>query len=106
MYAKFTGTPWIHIEHGSGPVETDRFLVKVFSRIFDATLGWWIIRFSDTAIGISEACKLFIESFGRKDEIPVIYRGVDFIPSEKNRNEREDTQKVQITFIGRLTYLK
>lgn len=101
--AKIWGIPWIHIEHGSGLVESDRWPVIAFSRMWDYTLGWGIIRFADKVIGISEACKAFIQSFGRKDEIPVIFRWVDFIPSEKMPNTGEF---VRLTFIGRLTYLK
>ncbi len=106
MCAKIWGIPWIHIEHGSGPVETDRLPVKIFSRIFDATLGWWIIRFSGRTIGISQACRLFIQSFGRSDDIPVIYRGVDFVPGKRITRNSKDSQTTNITFIGRLTYLK
>ena len=93
----------MHIEHGSGLVESDRWPVIAFSRIWDYTIGWWIVRFSDTVVGISEACKTFIRSFGRKDEIPVIFRGVDFIPSARIPSQDET---VHLAFVGRLTYLK
>jgi glycosyltransferase involved in cell wall biosynthesis len=101
--AKTLWIPWMHIEHGSGLVESDRWPVIAFSRMWDYTLGWWIIRYSDKVIGISEACKDFIRSFGRKDEVPVIFRGVDFLPTE--RIEADD-ESIRLTFIGRLTYLK
>ncbi len=101
--AKLWGIPWVHIEHGSGPVETDRLPVKIFSRLFDATLGWWMVRFSDKVIGISEACKTFIQSFGRKDDVPVIFRGVDFIAGAR---QDDGETGIRITFVWRLTYLK
>ena len=86
----------MHIEHGSGLVESDRWPVIAFSRLWDYTIGWWIIRFSDKVVGISEACKVFIQSFGRKDEIPVIFRGVDFLPSVKIESTDD---VVRLTFI-------
>lgn len=105
--AKFWGIPWVHIEHGSWAVETDRLLIKIFSRLFDATLGFWIMRSSNAVIGISEACRWFIQSFWRKDTIPVIFRGVDFIPGVRiEQNLNAWTRPIRITFVGRLTYLK
>lgn len=103
LYAKFTHTKWVHIEHGSGYVVSDKWIVTFFSKLFDKTIGSWILWRADLIIVISEACKRFVQTEFVNREVSVVYRGMEIpdipqIPSVDG--------KIRITFVGRLVHLK
>ncbi|MDD2916227.1 MAG: glycosyltransferase family 4 protein [Candidatus Gracilibacteria bacterium] len=103
LYAKLSRTKWVHIEHGSGYVISDKWIVAFFSKLFDRTVGRWILSRADSVIAISEACKQFIETEFMEREVSVVYRGMDIpdiprVPSVDG--------KIRITFVGRLVHLK
>lgn len=103
LYAKFSGIRWVHIEHGSGYVVSDKQIVTFFSRFFDKTVGLWILWAADSVIAISEACKTFIRTEFLDREVSVIYRGMNIpdipkIPSQDG--------KIRLAFVGRLVHLK
>lgn len=103
-FAKWYKKKWVHVEHGSGYVVSDSALVRIFSKISDRTLGWWILKFSNTIVGISAACADFIQcEYGRTDT-KVIYRGLEceIIPRPENPNNAI----VRLAFAGRLVALK
>ncbi|NRH20794.1 glycosyltransferase family 4 protein [Candidatus Gracilibacteria bacterium] len=102
LLSKIWKTLWIHIEHGSGFVVTKNILISFFSRLYDITFGRIILFAANDIIAISEACRDFISTeFGIKN-VPVIYRGINYvIPKvEKNFNE------IRIGYVGRLVDLK
>ena len=103
LYAKFTKTKWVHIEHGSGYVVSDRWIVTFFSKLFDKTIGFWILWASDSIIAISEACKKFVQAEFVNREVIVIYRGMN-IPAIPKIPSIDG--KTRMTFVGRLVYLK
>jgi len=103
IYAKLHRKKWVHVEHGSGYVVSEKKLVTFFSRVFDRTIWKWIFISADRVIAISEACKTFVLEEFINREVTVIYRGISIpqiprIPSVDG--------KVRITFVGRLVYLK
>lgn len=103
IYAKWHRKKWVHIEHGSGYVVSEKKLVTIFSRVFDRTIGRWILTNADAIIAISEACKTFVLNEFIHREITVIYRGME-VPKIPNIPATDG--KIRITFIGRLVYLK
>lgn len=103
LYAKFTRTKWVHIEHGSGYVVSDKWIVTFFSKLFDRTIGLWILSCADSVIAISEACKRFVQEEFVKRGVSVVYRGME-IPDIPRIPDQDG--KVRIAFVGRLVHLK
>lgn len=103
IYAKWHRKKWVHIEHGSGYVVSEKKLITVFSQVFDRTIGKWILTHADEIIAISEACKTFVLNEFIHREITVIYRGME-VPKIPKIPATDG--KIRITFIGRLVYLK
>ncbi len=94
--------PYIHIEHGTGfLVHRNPFIAGV-AKLVDLTIGKYIIRHADRVICVSEAGKKWVSAtFGRSENIDVIYRGFDFPKVERIPNATP-----KIGFVGRLTGLK
>jgi len=100
--------PILHIEHGSDFVK-GTFLVSTIAKLFDKTIGHFILSKADKIIAPSQSAARFIKLLSNR-EAPVIYRGMPFseidaiLPQEKLR-ERFKNKKI-ITFIGRLIHGK
>ena len=77
IYAKLTGTRWVHIEHGSDFVKLSSPFKSAIAKIYDHTFGRMIFRCADQNISISRAVQRFIRRFDKRKS-PVIYRGIDF----------------------------
>lgn len=77
VYAKLTGTYWIHIEHGSDFVKLSSQFKSVIAKAYDYTFGRLIFHCSDTNISISHAVQSFVAQFDKRTS-PIIYRGIDF----------------------------
>lgn len=103
IYAKWHQKKWLHIEHGSGYVVSDKWIVTLFSKLFDKTIGLWILSRADSVITISEACKRFVQSEFVNRDVLVIYRGMN-IPEVKRIPSTDG--KIRLTFVGRLVHLK
>ena len=102
IFAKSISRPWIHIEHGSGFVVSGRPVIERVSRIYDYTLGKWVLTHTDEVVTVSEACEHFIRDvFGTKN-IRTIYRGIT--PTPSGVTPRKD--EIHIGYIGRLVNLK
>jgi glycosyltransferase involved in cell wall biosynthesis len=69
--------PWVHIEHGSEYVRLDNPLLTLVARIYDLTLGAFVLRHSHVTVSISRAVQRFVARFDPRPS-PVIYRGMDF----------------------------
>ena len=105
--------PVIHIEHGSGFVEHENFFIKNIAKIYDLTLGKYVLKNSDQVFGVSESVCRFAEKLGaRKTEI--IYNGIDLSFWSKKNNKREVVRKkygikekeAAFVFVGRLVNSK
>ena len=100
--AKKRWIPYIHIEHGTGFLIHNNPLIAWVSKIVDLTIGKYIIRHANQVICVSEAGKKWIEeTFERKKNISVIYRGFEFPKITRKKNTIP-----KIGFVGRLTGLK
>lgn len=103
--ARLKKTKWIHIEHGSDFVKSGGFLVVLFAKTYDLTLGRLVLSCADKIVAVSEATADFIKKLERNTDPIVIYRGID---EEKINEIKDDAQiknsidEILITFIGRL----
>lgn len=77
IYAKFTKTYWIHIEHGSDFVKLSSHFKSAIAKAYDYTFGKIIFRLSNINISISQAVQNFVKKFDTRVS-PIIYRGIDF----------------------------
>lgn len=100
LLAKYLWCKRLHIEHGSGFVVGYPWYIRCCARLFDRTIGLWILRQCDQIVTISSMHKQFVNKFTKKDPL-IIYNPVDYTPKQ-----RLDNIKTHIGFIGRLVPLK
>jgi len=105
IYAKIKRIKWIHIEHGSDFVQLSSPSKTSIAKLYDYTFGFLIFKFSDLNISISEAVKIFVNKFDKR-ETPIIYRGIDFGEIDKINPDfdlkEKYKNKIIISFVGRL----
>lgn len=101
IYAYSRRIKRVHIEHGVDYVKMNAKRKEIIAWLYDQLIGSFIFIKADSVICISHWCKHFVNRFTKR-EIPVIYRGVEFLPKEK----KKVTACVHIGFVGRLTALK
>lgn len=104
FYAKKRKLPILHIEHGSDFVKGTP-LVSLIAKLFDKTIGRFILCSANKIIAPSQSAARFIKLLSNR-EAPVIYRGmpfseIDAIPPQEKTRERFKNKKI-VTFIGRL----
>ncbi len=105
-YARKVRAPWIHIEHGSDFAQFESASKNFLGKVYDYTLGRFILKQATLVIANSEASKQFVEKLSRRTDCQVIYRGVEkeLILSapmaEDFKNQHSD--KFIIGYIGRL----
>jgi glycosyltransferase involved in cell wall biosynthesis len=75
-YSRATGTPLIHVEHGSDYVHLSTPLHSRAARIYDLTLGRLVLRYANAVVAISRAAANFVKELAGR-EAQVVYRGVD-----------------------------
>lgn len=105
-YARKNTLPWVHIEHGSDFATFNGRLKTALGKLYDYTLGSFILRESDTNIANSKASATFVKKLSHRKDCPIIYRGVD---KETIRQvvphsffETNFPGKIVIGFVGRL----
>jgi len=102
IFAKSLSLPWIHIEHGSGFVVSNKRIVEQVSRLYDETLWKWTLRHASRVITVSKMCEKFVrESFSVQD-VETIYRWILPTHSSVLRDEND----ISIGYVGRLVDLK
>ena len=103
VYAKVHRIPLIHVErggcHGTGNGRIATQLLKVY----DHTIGSWLVRSADRRVGISQAACDLIEHVGGKNA-RVIYNGMDV--NDKTQLGRILDGTTVIIYVGRLIYAK
>lgn len=112
--AKKFKIPLIHIEHGTMHSPIKNPLLRLFGRIYDHTIGRYIIKNSSRLIGISGASERFVKHLYPDAKTDRIYNSVDTkifekIPEKRQmllkRSLRIKDEKV-ILFVGRIIYAK
>lgn len=103
IFARKNKIKWVHIEHGSDYVKLGSKFKTFVARLYDKSLGNWTLRKADKVVGISNACKNFIQKeFGRED-VQVIYRGIEkanFTSWTELRTQFPE--KIIIWYVGRI----
>lgn len=75
-YSRATGTPLIHVEHGSDYVHLGTPLHSRAARAYDLTLGRLVLRYANAVVAVSRAAADFVKELAGR-EVQVVYRGVD-----------------------------
>ena len=102
------GIPVIHTEHGSGFVLTENKVVNWIAKIFDLTLGKYVLKNSKIVCGVSKSAGEFARKLGA-EKTAVIYNGIDISFWSERGNEKKYCEKLGIgqkedvvSFVGRL----
>lgn len=109
LFSKIKNTPLIHTEHGSSHSVLSNRATGLIGKMYDITIGKWIIQSAWMNIAVSRSAYDFLRYLGAKN-VHIIYNGIDnTIFQNKNSNTREDLglgHSLIITFVGRLIYGK
>jgi glycosyltransferase involved in cell wall biosynthesis len=104
-HARRLGARHVHVEHGADYVQMTRRLPGLVARIYDETLGRFVLRRADARIAVSAAAARFVRRLARVDAT-VIYRG---LPRERlaAAHPTADAKRLAggrplIAFVGRL----
>lgn len=105
-YARKNALPWVHIEHGSDFATFNGRIKTTLGKLYDYTLGAFVLRESDTNVANSNASAAFVEKLSGRDDCTVIYRGVDKETIHQVAPhpffETHFPGKIVIGFVGRL----
>lgn len=77
LFTKFTGQKLLHIEHGSDYIHLKNPIYTTLAKLYDHTLGRLIFNQADRVVTVSNAAKQFVKKFTNRQDIHVIYRGID-----------------------------
>ncbi|MBS8122062.1 glycosyltransferase family 4 protein [Candidatus Vampirococcus lugosii] len=105
LFARKNNLKWCHIEHGSDYVKLNSKFKSFIAKIYDKIIGKWIFKKADKLVGVSNACKDFVQKEFINKKVEVIYRGMQFDlkSNEKVENLKESYPgKIIVGFIGRL----
>jgi glycosyltransferase involved in cell wall biosynthesis len=75
IYAWWYPVPLIHVERGSVHTVTDNKTVGYLVRVYDHTLGAWVVRSARVNIGVSQSASDFVLHLGGKNR-KVIFNGI------------------------------
>lgn len=77
---RFKKIKLIHVEHGSDFVKLNSYFKSFIALIYDKIFGKLLFFLADKNIAISKVCYNFIikEFVKKKEDVPIIWRGVDF----------------------------
>lgn len=102
IFAKISGIPWIHIEHGSGFVVSSSSLIEKVSKWYDYSLWKWTLKNALEIITVSEACEHFVYREFWVKKTRTIYRGITPTPTTVIPSNTE----INIWYVWRLVSLK
>jgi len=99
--------PVVHTEHGSGFVRTENRLVNGIAKIFDITLGKYVLKNAKIVCGVSESVCVFAKKLGAK-KTAIVYNGIviSFWDKAEDRQKIREELKIDkgdevISFVGR-----
>lgn len=105
-YAKKVSRPWAHIEHGSDFASFNGTLKTLFGKLYDYTIGAFVLRHSHVNIANSQASAAFVHKLSGRADCNVIYRGIEKATIETvvphSYFKQHFPGKIIIGFIGRL----
>lgn len=108
LYAQFTKTPLLHIEHGSSFVQHDNKIIILFAFLYDQSLGRYILAKANHVLAISKSVKRFICRLQPKTHVSVVYRGLSS-SILGNHSGKDDSvwlspnkNAIRIIYVGRL----
>ena len=107
FFAYAVKKPHFHIEHGSGHIVLDNWLLNKLGEAWDHVFGGYVLRNATKCFGVSKSISKFVGHLGRK-QCGVIYNGVDislFSPGQSSLREQLGVRKDSFLFLfaGRLT---
>ena len=107
ILSKFCGTPLIHLEHGSCHTVSESFIVSTIGRIYDHTIGSFLVKSARINFGVSIPAARFLNHLGAKN-VKVMHNGIDLSAFENTKLiEYTNTPgRTVITYIVRLVYGK
>ena len=79
LYAKKENIRWLHIEHGSDFVKLNSHFKSFLAKLFDWTLGRWILMSANKVMTVSLASAEFCKQLFSNRKYEVIYRGVELV---------------------------
>ena len=113
ILAKIKCVPLIHVEHGSSFVQNTNKVISFSSKLYDFTLGKFILNRADAIFCVSKHVEKFVLSISKNNNLYLLYNGVDTSYFRKINGIRKIKYKFNIpyngfvvTFIGRLTESK
>lgn len=105
-YAHKRNAPLLHIEHGSDYAQFNGWIKTALGKLYDWTIGCFILRCADSLVANSQASADFVKKLSGRADCQVIYRGANIKAIEECAPDQEVTTKYQgktiIAFIGRL----
>lgn len=104
LYAKITGTKWLHIEHGSDFVQASSIFISLGAKAYDLLLGRLVLSSADLVLCISNAVNTFVRELAPKAKRITAYRGFNAHDIERIKPNKSirPLRKHVITYIGRL----
>jgi glycosyltransferase involved in cell wall biosynthesis len=109
IFATIKRIPLVHTEHGATHSIILNKFVDIVSKIYDHTIGTFIVKTARRNIGVSTASCDFLRHLGARESI-VIPNGIDTTVFKKSNNKLRTELGIEssivLTFVGRLIYAK
>jgi glycosyltransferase involved in cell wall biosynthesis len=97
-FAKRHRLRWVHVEHGSSPVQSGGIFVRVVASIVDTVIGRPMLRSADAVAAVSRSCADFVKKLSGRTA-SVLYRGMELPDGLVSDNSGEPPTAC---FVGRL----
>lgn len=105
-YSYRHNAPLLHIEHGSDFAQFNGRCKTTLGKLYDWTIGRFILRHADSIVANSQASAQFVTKLSDRADVSVVYRGANIEAIEKCTPNQNITgqyhNKTIIAFIGRL----
>lgn len=105
-YAHRKNLPLLHIEHGSDFAQFNGYIKTTLGKLYDWTVGRFILRHADSIVANSQASAKFVQKLSKRNDTRVIYRGANIEAIEQCLPNQQVAEKYRektiIAFIGRL----
>ncbi|MFH1366684.1 MAG: glycosyltransferase family 4 protein [Patescibacteria group bacterium] len=110
IFAKLNNIDLIHTEHGTKHTVLTNPIINLISHIYDHTLGYLVIKFSEYNLSVSRASGEFSKHLGAK-EYKIVWNGIDSHIFHRRQTNIKTQLKISgnnkiITFVGRLIEAK